>query len=81
MYFVYILKSLKDGTFYTGLTNNIERRVREHDNGKYKESYSINHKPFKLVYFEELPSRIEARKREKYWKSGTGRDVRDTLYK
>lgn len=71
-YFVYILKSLKDGNLYTGITNNLDRRLYEH-NLAYKNS-TKSRVPFKMIYSEECLNRIEARKREKYFKSGSGRE-------
>jgi len=71
-YFVYILQ-LADNTFYKGLTNNLDRRFQEHINGK---CCSTKHKrPLKLIYKEECGDRKLARKREKYWKSGIGREM------
>ncbi|MCF7907200.1 GIY-YIG nuclease family protein [Patescibacteria group bacterium] len=74
MYFVYVLKSEKDGKFYVGMTNNIERRVKEHNNGVASTPSTKNRGPFKLIYFEKLENRIIAREREKYLKSGSGRE-------
>ena len=71
-YFVYVLKSEKDGRLYKGMTNNIERRIYEHNIGKHKSTRP--YKPWELVYQESYDSRIEARKREKYLKSGIGRE-------
>ena len=62
MYYVYILQSLKDNTTYIGYTENLEKRIAEHNKGKTK---SIKHKvPFKLVYNEPYESKTEAIKRE-----------------
>jgi putative endonuclease len=80
-YFVYILFSLKDHKFYTGLTNNIERRLEEHNRGNYGTPTTLNRGPFSLIHAEEAISLTEARKREKYWKSGQGREVRDIIAK
>lgn len=72
MYFVYIIRSSLTGKNYTGLTSNIERRLKEHNEGKTR---STKHgKPWELVYKEELPSLLKARQREKYLKSGSGRE-------
>lgn len=50
MYYVYVLKSEKDGTTYIGSTEYLERRIEEHNKGKTK---SIKHKlPVILVYYE-----------------------------
>lgn len=50
-YFVYILKC-KDGSFYTGITNNLERRMFEHNSGFDKETYTYQRRPVELVWFE-----------------------------
>lgn len=71
-YFVYILKSLKDEGLYIGITNDINRRLYEHNLG-YKGS-TKSRTPFKFIYSEEYSNRVEARKREKYLKSGSGRE-------
>jgi putative endonuclease len=70
-YFVYILKSEKDNKRYIGSTNNLQRRIAEHNRGivrstKYR-------RPLKLIYEEKLETRQEAEKREKYLKTGRGR--------
>ena len=54
------------------MTENLERRIEEHNSGKTKSTKG--YRPWKLFFFEELPSRIEARKREKYLKSGVGKE-------
>ena len=77
MYYVYILQSCTDGSFYTGMTDNLERRLHEHNLGTMK--YTKSRCPWKLVYSEGMPERDKARKREKYWKSGIGRKERETL--
>ncbi len=71
MYFVYVLKSEKDNKFYYGFTENLERRIKEHNNSKVPSTKS--RVPFELIYFENTSNIIEARKREKYFKSGFGR--------
>jgi len=71
-YYVYAIKSEKDNSVYVGLTSNFERRIREHNNG---EVFSTKgHLPYRLIYKETCQDRIMARKREKYWKSGTGKE-------
>ena len=71
-YFIYVLKSQVDGRLYKGLTNNIERRIYEHNNGNTKSTRS--YRPWKLVHKESFDSRAEAREKEKYLKSGIGRE-------
>ncbi len=72
MYFVYAISSLKRNYIYVGLTNNIERRLSEHNTGKNKTTKPYS--PFVIIYFEECSSRIEARIKEKYFKSGIGKE-------
>jgi len=71
MYFVYVIQS-EDGRTYTGQTNNLARRLDEHQNqhgGRYTKR--ANH--YKLVYSESFETRGEAMVREKGLKSGQGR--------
>jgi len=70
LFYAYVLKSQKDGRHYIGSTNNIERRIKEHNNGK---SQSVrNRGPFDLVFKEPFESRVEAVKRELQLKSYKG---------
>ena len=71
-YFVYIMQSEKDGRYYKGLTSDISNRVKEHNAGKMKSTKG--YLPWKLKYHEELDTLKEARVREKYFKSGIGRE-------
>lgn len=62
MFCLYILKSLKDQELYIGSTNNLRKRIAEHNSGKV---FSTKlRKPFKLVYCEAYLSEKEARHRE-----------------
>lgn len=71
MYTVYVLQSLKDKKTYIGYTNNFQRRLNEHNSGKAKSTkYRA---PFKMLFKEEFKSLDEAKKRELWWKSSTGR--------
>lgn len=60
--YVYILKC-SDGTFYTGWTTDIEARVNTHNSGSGAK-YTRGRRPVSLVYYEELPDRSAALKRE-----------------
>ncbi len=62
MWFVYILLC-KDGSLYTGATNNLEKRFLEHKNGTGGK-YTRSHKPVKMVYQEAFQTQSEALKRE-----------------
>jgi len=65
-WFVYILKC-SDDTFYTGATNNIERRIIKHNKGKASK-YTRSRLPVKLVYKEEVNNCSLAYSREYYIK-------------
>ena len=73
MFSVYVLRSLKNGRFYTGFTGNFSRRIIEHNSGK--SLYTKLTKPFELVYVEEFVIKSEALKREKFFKTGKGREL------
>ena len=65
MYYVYIIET-EDGTYYTGQTNDLYRRLQEHlSNNSKSASYFHIHKPKYLVYLEELETRSDAMKRER----------------
>ncbi len=57
IYFIYILKC-SDGTYYTGVTNDVSRRVAEHQSGDDPKSYTYRRRPVKLMFFAEF-SNIE----------------------
>jgi putative endonuclease len=69
----YVLCSRKNGRLYTGSTNDLQRRLQEHERGKNK--YARYAGPFDLVYTEDCEGRLEARRRERYLKSGVGREL------
>lgn len=79
MWYVYVLRSLVNHRLYTGSTNDIKRRLKEHNSGRSK--YTKSTKPFKLVYQEKYEARVEARRREMFLKSGRGRDFLRKLIK
>ena len=62
-YYVYLLVCA-DGTFYTGVTTDTQRRVREHNNSLKGAKYTRARRPVSLAYEEECVSRSEAQKRE-----------------
>jgi len=77
MYYVYILKSLKDNSYYIGQTSNLENRVEQHNRGK--SSYTKRKSPWKLVHYEKFHSRKEAMKRERDIKRKKSRKYIDNL--
>ncbi len=63
MYYVYVLKSLKDTQGYIGSTNDLKRRLSEHNEGRV--SSTKPRRPLNLVYYEAYASETDARYREK----------------
>ena len=63
MYFVYMVEC-SDGTLYTGITTDLERRVDEHNNSVKGAKYTRTRRPVILVYSETLENRSDASKRE-----------------
>lgn len=59
LYFVYILKC-KDDSFYTGFTNNLDRRLYEHNAGLSKDSYTYDKRPVELVWYEMFTEPTQA---------------------
>jgi putative endonuclease len=62
--FVYIIEC-RDGSFYTGVTNNLDRRIGEHNEGDNPKSYAYTRRPVKLVYYEDHSDPYYAIDREK----------------
>jgi putative endonuclease len=70
MFYVYVLKSKIDNSFYAGQTGNLQERIKRHNTGR--SVYTKAKMPWELVYFEEFETRIDALHREqeiKSWKS------------
>ena len=76
MFFVYILRSETSGKLYIGQTNNMDRRLREHNEPLHnvRKHTSRNKGPWQLIHHEEVESRSDAVRREKWLKSGIGRE-------
>ncbi|MEK7580284.1 MAG: GIY-YIG nuclease family protein [Patescibacteria group bacterium] len=72
MYYVYILKSLKDSKLYVGYADNLKERFKKHQDGKVQSTKSRRF--FKLIYYEACLAEKDARKREKFLKTGWGRN-------
>lgn len=80
MHFIYVLKSSKNNKRYVGFTGKDPIvRLEEHMSGT--NSWTRQNRPFTLVYQEEFDQEIEARKREKFLKSGQGRKFLDEILK
>ena len=72
----YVILGIK-GFRYVGITSNLKDRIGRHNQGSNTSTRS--YKPFTVVYKEQFPSYAEARKREKFFKSGAGRKFLDNL--
>lgn len=78
MYYVYVLRSLKNNKRYVGFTNkDPKERLVEHNSGT--NTYTKQNRPYKLIYFEKFTEENLARKREKFFKTGQGRRFIDKL--
>lgn len=75
MYYVYVIESLSHGTRYVGSTHDVEGRLREHNMGRCR--YTKGRRPWGLVCQEAYGSRAEAMRRERFLKSGQGRECLD----
>ncbi len=73
MYFVYILYSMSSRKTYVGYTNDINRRVQEH-NITESSGFTLRYRPWTLIRTEQYASKSEALEREKYLKTGKGRE-------
>jgi len=69
---VYAIRSLIRNYIYVGQTANLADRINRHNKGREKTTRA--YKPFALIYSERFPDRITARRKEKYLKSGIGKE-------
>lgn len=70
-YYIYVLRSLKDGKNYTGYTRNLKLRFEKHANGEVESTK--DRRPFVLIYFEGCMNQQDATHREKYLKTHYGK--------
>ncbi len=71
MCYTYVLQSGKDGKWYTGSTNDLERRLHEHNHGEVEATRY--RRPMRLLYYEGCLNEHDARLRERYLKSAWGK--------
>jgi len=71
MWYTYIIQSKKDQKLYTGMSNDLRKRLLQHNDGK--STYTKGRGPFTLVYYEACLNQDDARSRELYLKSGMGK--------
>jgi putative endonuclease len=70
-FYTYVLISEKDKVFYTGVTNSLNKRLKEHNAGMVR---STNYRrPLRLIYFEGCLNKDDAYRRERYLKTGIGK--------
>ncbi|MCX2718868.1 GIY-YIG nuclease family protein [Lentiprolixibacter aurantiacus] len=74
---VYAIRSIHRKYIYVGITNNIVRRLKEHNKGYNKKTKAYS--PYELIYTKGFATRSEARKHEKFLKSGSGKEFLKTL--
>lgn len=70
MWYVYIIRNI-DSKWYTGFTNDLRKRFKQHNDGK--STYTKSRGPWKLIYYEASLNKEDARSRELYLKSGMGK--------
>ena len=70
--YLYIIRSICNGDLYVGICKDVARRVKEHNAGKNR--YTKGLRPWTLAFTETFPSWETARKKEKYYKSGSGKE-------
>ncbi len=71
MFYVYLLESIKDNSWYIGYSSDLKKRFESHNKGENKATKSK--RPWKLIHYEAYSNRIDAKGREKFLKSGSGR--------
>ena len=71
MHYVYVLQSAKDGGLYTGYTSNLRARFATHNAGKARSTRE--RRPLRLIYYEAYLSVEDAKARELFLKSGSGK--------
>ena len=76
-YWVYVIESQKDKRLYVGMSKQVENRLKEHNAGHV--TSTKGYRPWKLLYREEVGDRPLARQREKYLKSGSGKEYLKTI--
>lgn len=71
MWYTYVIKSKKDGRWYTGITDDLRKRLSKHNDGDVPSTK--DRAPFELIYYEACVNKDDAVARERYLKSGMGK--------
>ena len=79
MYYTYAINSINRNYIYVGITNSVKLRINRHNEGKNRTTKPYC--PFVLIYLKFFKTRSEARKHEKYLKSGCGKEYLKSLKK
>ena len=79
MFIVYAIKSELDGRIYVGMTNDLARRIKEHESGKTRSTKG--YRPWKLIYSQSVDHRDKARELEKKLKAGSGKEFLKSVVK
>jgi putative endonuclease len=79
MFYTYVLQSIRNKKLYTGITNDLRRRFKEH-NDRQGGAYTKKNAPFDLIFYEAYLDKKDATEAERFFKTGYGREVlRDKL--
>ena len=71
MQYTYVLLSQRDKQFYTGCTDDLRKRVREHNQARVRST--AHRAPLRLIYYEACLNRDDALRRERFLKTGKGK--------
>jgi putative endonuclease len=71
MFYTYVLKSLKNASLYTGYTNDLRKRIKEHNDGL--SGFTKKYLPYELIYYEACLNQSDAKARETQLKTGLGK--------
>ena len=78
-HYVYVLRSLKDGLFYVGYSEDLRQRVTEHNKGK--NTSTKNRRPLELIFYEAYSNKKDALRREAYFKTTKGKTTLKQMLK
>ena len=73
MFYVYFLKSCENNDIYVGSCENIEVRFANHNRGRVKSTKG--YRPWQLLEYEEYPTRSEAVRKERFYKTGQQKEI------
>ena len=79
MFGVYIIRSCKDGSLYTGYSSDVKKRFAEHNKGRV--SSTCDKRPLEMLFCELYKNKADALERERFFKTGWGRNyIKKILY-